>query len=174
MVEYIRRQLRRGDGFEKLFDDYYPVMVVFASKLTGDRMVAEEVVQDVFVKFWQKKKAGLVKTSSKAYIYRSVYNRCMDLYRREKQSFVQADDIYDDSNLKSDFNDLIAEAELKERIENAILELAPQTERIFRMSREEQLSYREIAEQLDVSVKTVENQVGRALKHLKYRLRNYL
>ncbi len=169
--------LRTGNEkfFEKLFRDNYASLCGYAVRYIGDSDQAEEVVQDMFFNFWQKRESLDIQTSVEAYLFRSVRNACLNLLKHLKVS-----DKYRESNKISmqeqekRADDIVVALELEERIETAIEELPKERKRIFKMSRHEGLKYKEIAEQLNISIKTVEVQMGKALSHLREQLAEYL
>lgn len=161
--------------FEKLFREYFIPLTAFVKKYVGDIDTAKEIVHDVFVNLWSKRDSIDIEKSVKSYLYTSGYNRSLN-YIRDSKKF--------DSNVKSEdisiqgsewnFDNNIEALELEGKI-NQILALLPEKcKQIFLMSRFEGLKYGEIAEKLDISVKTVEAQMSKALKVLRENLKEYL
>lgn len=130
--------------------------------------LAEEIVDDVFCSLWRNRKKIQINTSFRAYLITSIRNRSLDSLRRRKEIKVyvldHADAVEADQSVGCD--GLIYE-ELRSQIDGAIETLPKQCRLIFRMSREQDLSYRDIAVKLNISVKTVDTQIGRALKHIR-------
>ena len=166
--------LQNGDekAFEKLFRFYYRPLCVFASRILQDEDEAEELVQDFFVKFWEKRTQIQIETSLKSYLFRSTKNLCLNRLKHEQIKIQHAKKVVADSEEK-DFDGQFIEVDLQKDIENSIAELPEKRREIFRLSREEGLKYREIAERLNISVKTVEAQMGLAIKTLRERLKKY-
>lgn len=171
-------QIRAGDesAFDALFTAWYSKLQAYAFSVLQNEVHAEEVVQTVFCRIWEKRRQWQVHTSMKAYLYGCVYHQCMDGLRRDKQ--VQK---YQRHVLQSSTGGQVApasgKAELKEleaKLQYALSQLPDQCRAIFQLSRFGGLKYREIAEQLGVSVKTVEAQVSKALKHLRDQLTDFL
>jgi len=144
-------------------------------RVVNYREIAEEVVSDVYMKLWKNREQITVHTSFEAYLYRSVRNQALDYlklktYRPQKNEPLEAVDrstAYADYHTPSDelcFNELFDE------VESLVNQLPRQCQLIFRLNRENGLRYREIAEHLQISIKTVETQMGRALKLLRKRL----
>lgn len=161
--------------FETVFRQYYAVLCQYARSVLNDADEAEEMVQAVFLTVWERRDSLLITTSLKAYLYRSVHNRCLN---RLKQISVQtghrqqaASELY--ANHTSPAQTVLND-ELTERLRVAIGRLPEQCRRIFEMSRFEELRYGEIADRLDLSIKTVENQIGKALRILRTELSDYL
>jgi len=166
--------LRTSDetAFDALFRRWYAPLCHFATPLTdGDPDTAEDVVQQAFIKLWEQRERLEIRYSVKAYLYKSVQNACLNRIRDRKTA-----EKYKQHHAREmeHQHDHLPDAELSVRIQKAISELPTQCRRIFELSRFEDLKYREIAEQLDISPKTVENQMGRALALLRVRLAEYL
>jgi len=165
----IQRQKLSLD-FDAIFNHYYPSLVLFALKLTGNREESEEIVQDVFIRFWIKESVLSINYSIKAFLFKSVFHASLDhlrkeavLKKRKEQFFIN----YEDS---VEFRDPILEEELDIAIRKAISELPAQCQKIFKLKRQQGLSYKEIASQLNISQRTVEVQISRAIKQLKKKL----
>lgn len=159
-------------AFEQIFHFFYNSLCNYALKYVKDATLAEEVVSDVFFKIWKNREQIQVASSFQHYIYRATRNQCLDYLKSRRNMGVSIDevgfyvyDIYAESP-----EDELQTQELDNKIEKAIAALPQQCRLIFSMSREQGLKYREIAEKLGLSIKTVETQMGRALKAL----RNYL
>ncbi|MDR6197957.1 RNA polymerase sigma-70 factor [Siphonobacter sp. SORGH_AS_0500] len=161
--------------FELLFRQQYSPLCQYGFSFLKDWDDAEEVVQAMFLAFWEKRDSLVITTSLKSYLYRAVHNRCLNRIKHlsvqaEYQSYVQADgsDVY-----QSPVQELMA-SELDIQLQRAIERLPEQCRLIFMMSRFEELKYQEIADQLGLSIKTVENQIGKALRILRTELADYL
>ena len=171
-------QIRAGDesAFDALFTAWYGKLQAYAFSVLQNEAQAEEVVQTVFCRIWEKRQQWKVHTSMKAYLYGSVYHQCMDGLRRAKQvSKYQRHVLL--SSTEGHSTPASGKAELKEleaRLQVALSQLPDQCRAIFQLSRFGGLKYREIAEQLQLSIKTVEAQVSKALKHLRDQLTDFL
>lgn len=169
----IFRKIKNGDiaAFSQLFDETYTPLCFFANKYIYDMDKSRSLVQQVFVNLWVKQKKLKVHSSPKTYLYQSVKNRCIDYLRKEKKPIFEPgfQAIYE----SVPFQDLVEEAEINERINTAIYELPEKCREIFMLCRFEGLKYAEIAEKLNISVKTVEMQMGIALKKLRTKLSDY-
>lgn len=146
----------------------------FANTYLQNMAVAEDFVQEIFVHLWEKKDKIEIKTSLKSYLYQAVKHKCLNeikhLKVREKhQTQVKEANAFDSSN-EFDFE---AE-ELGDIIQQKIDAMPEKRRDIFKLSREEGLSYKEIAEKLGVSIKTVENHMGLALKYLREELKHLM
>lgn len=169
--------IQSGDekAFEHLFKAQYPILCGYARKYLDDTDQAEEIVQEMFFSFWQKKEKLEINTSLEAYLFRSVRNSCLNYLKhlkiREQYKLANNQEI---RRKEQEVHDNVVALELQERIEHVINELPPERKKIFKMSRYEELKYREIADKLKISVKTVEAQMGKALKFLRLHLADYL
>ena len=169
--------IQQGDisSFEMLFKTYYAPLCRFAMGFLEDSEEAEEVVQSMFIGFWEKRKKLGIETSLKAYLYQSVRNACLNELKRQKVRKIYASQQESEGEPMSESADRIAmKNELEEKIQVAIQTLPEQCRLIFQMSRFEELKYQEIADQLGLSIKTVENQMGKALKIMREQLKEYL
>lgn len=153
---------------------YSPRLFLLALKLTGDREGSEEIIQDVFIRLWLKNDHLSIIHSLKAYLFRSVYYACLDYLRKEKvQHKSKTQEISDEHNTVEFYDPVLLE-ELEQAINSCIEKLPIQCKRIFLLHRNDNLTYKQIAVQLNVSVKTVETHMGRAVKSLKKNLQEYL
>jgi RNA polymerase sigma-70 factor (ECF subfamily) len=159
-------------AFDELFRKYYQKLVYFALKMLKNHDSANEVVQDLFVNFWEKRHQLEPRVSLQAYLYRAVYNNCIHLIKKEK--LYQGDELNLMNEPGEDFKNLLEENELELRIFNLIEQLPTECKRIFKLSRFDELKYQEIADKLNLSVKTVETQMSRALKFLRNNLSDYV
>lgn len=162
-------------AFEKVFKMYFRNLHAFAYTFMKDDIIAEEIAQNVFFKVWEKKDQLQIDDSLKAYLYRAVHNESLNHIKhlKIKSSFqLQYSGNMESSN--QDASNQMMASELESDIQKAINELPQQCRTIFHMSRFEQLKYQQIADQLNISIKTVENQMGKALKVLRIKLVEYL
>ncbi len=177
MEVLFKKVVQEGDyiAFRELFTRYYRSLCTYSMRVVVAREVAEEVVSDVFVKLWKNRDQIEVHTSFEAYMYRAVRNQSLDylklkmhrVHERESLESIQWNLAYADHYTPAEE---VAFNEFYDRVEGHINDLPRQCQLIFRMSREEGLRYREIAELLKISIKTVETQMGRALKTLRERV----
>jgi len=169
--------LATGDitAFEMYFKSFYQPLCNYAYTFLQDRDEAEEIVQGTFISIWEKRKNLNFHTSGKSYLYAMVRNACLNVIKHEKikQKYVGEELALTDPGYESVSN-TVAGLELEERIQQAIEHLPEQCRLVFKLSRFEELKYSEIAEQLEISVKTVENHMGKALKIMREQLKDYL
>jgi len=168
--EIVKRIINGDDtAFEIIFKKYYKKLCAYANRFMFSDEDAEEIVQEVFVKFWEKSDSIDPDSSVSAYLYRSVYNTCLNeiKHRKVKDSYKQyAKNFY--ANIS--YNEIEEKEVQSEKIKLiliAIDELPPRCSEIFKLSRFEGLRYQEIATHLSISLKTVEVQMGKALKVLR-------
>jgi RNA polymerase sigma-70 factor (family 1) len=161
--------------FEVVFRKHYQSLCNYACGILKDMDDSEEIVQQIFTKLWEQRAEIEITVSLKSYLYRAVHNTCLnrikhlkiqDTYRQYMGDFLE--------NNHDSVTDILDGKELEQRIADAIEKLPEQCKLIFRMSRFEELKYQEIADQLGLSVKTIENQIGKALKILRSELKDYL
>jgi RNA polymerase sigma-70 factor (ECF subfamily) len=168
-------QVVTGDlnTFEMVFRDYYKPLVRYGNTFLKDSDEAEDIVQQVFVTLWEKRTQLDIHTSIRAVLYKSVQHACLNKIKHLKVRRVAAEELKANAD-QATHSDPVLELELQERIRKAMQHMPEQCGRIFSMSRFEQLRYQEIADQLGLSVKTVENQMGKALKIIREELKDYL
>ena len=169
-------RLISGDysAFSSIFNAYYKDLVLFAARFTNDVSNAEEIVQDTFVWLWEKHEYIKVNTSLKSYLLKSVQNKCIDWYRHRKIMQAHNDFVTMSSSLAECNTDkYILHSELQEQIEIMLEKLPEEIAGTFRMNRLKGLKYKEIAEKLNVSERTVEVRIGKALQFLRDNLKDY-
>jgi RNA polymerase sigma-70 factor (ECF subfamily) len=160
--------------FEKIFKSNYKNLYSYAQTIVHDSIMAEEMVQNVFCRLWEKREQIQVRESTGAYLYRSVYHESLNYLKHLKvRDTYQAYVLNQMANSDSAAYE-IELSELEDRLESALLELPEKCRTIFQMSRFEELKYQEIADKLEIPVKTVENQMGKALKLLRLKLVDFL
>jgi RNA polymerase sigma-70 factor, ECF subfamily len=166
-------RIRQGDKkqFELLFRSSYVSLVRYAKSLIKDHDDAEEIVQDLFYRFWKDRDKIKIESSLNGYLFRSVYNRCLHYIDHNKvigQYAKEAQYLNPDS--PPDPSDIVHYNELQEKIVSIMEKLPERCSKIFSMSRFEGLKYSEIAEKLSISIKTVESNMGKALKEFRKEL----
>ena len=161
--------------FEQVFKTYFKSLHAYACTITKEEASAEEIVQQVFVKLWERSEGLSISGSVAAYLYRAVYNESLNYLKHHKIRAV--DKQYVEHSMKNENEHAGKKLSLKElegKLTQALNELPEQCRTIFQMSRFEELRYKEIADRLNISVKTVENQMGKALKLLRLKLVEFL
>ena len=172
----IVNKIKKGDisTFESLFHEYYPGMCSYAESLVAKPDIAEEVVQDVFFNIWKNKNNFKIVVSLKTYLFRSVFNNSMLYLRKRKRERTLNENWTEFQPVQSnEISEEMEAREMKALISYTLHSLPERTQEIFRLSRFEGLKYKEIAEKLSISVKTVEANMGKALKALKISIEEY-
>jgi len=161
-------------AMEIIFRRHFAGMVQVVYRMIRDQGRAEDLVQDVFLKFWKQKDQLNIQVSLKAYLRRSCVNACLDDIRKQKKM-----QIVDTGTMlpiaatqQPDAAKQLENNELEQLINQTINNLAPKCRNVFILSRKEQFSNKEIADQLGVSLKTVEAHITTALKKLRTVIKN--
>ena len=158
--------------FENCFHLYYEGLHRYAYTILKDNHEAGDIVQLVFTKFWEKGEGLIIHQDIRHYLYRTIHNQCLNYVRNKRNRKTYSHDFT--NNLeganKPEFYDPIITKEIINKVNRELENLPPQCKRIFYKSRFERKKYSEIASELDLSVKTVEAQIGRALKILRQKL----
>lgn len=158
-------------AFEELFRAYFTPLMAFSRRILGDEDDAREVVHQVFINLWEKRSELDLSTSLKSYLFTSVNNRSLNVIRDRKKFSLEG---VQERAGEWDVSSQIEAMELEEKIMAAIETLPERCREIFELNRFDGLRYSEIASHLDISVKTVENQMTKALKILREQLGKYL
>ena len=162
-------------NFEVLFREYFSALCFFAKKYITDTDSCKEIVHSVFLKIWENRNDFDWEKPAKSYLFTSVYNRSMNFIRDNKK-FDYSEDLSNNTLVENagSFSDTMEIAELEGRIKTALRKLPEKCREVFELSRFGGKKYSEIAEHLNISVKTVETQMSKALKILKEELKDYL
>jgi RNA polymerase sigma-19 factor, ECF subfamily len=161
--------------FEEVFRMYFVPLSFFAQKFVIDLDTAKEIVHEVFIKIWEKRDDIDWQKSIKSYLYTSVNNKCLNYLRDSKhnsQLNIDIDLLKEDAEY--DNHDIIEEQELQDKINQALKKLPEKCREVFMLNRFENLKYVQVADKLNISVKTVEAQMSKALKILREELIQYL
>lgn len=161
--------------FEILFKEYYSELCMFALKYTKNEEAAEEVVQEVFAKIWEKRTFINIKISVKSYLFISVRNKCLQQINHIKivRKYEKYIDKKDENESISPYDAMIYEETL-EIFNDALNTLPSKCKKIFTLSRFEGLKYKDIAEELKISIKTVEANISKALKTFRIYFPEYI
>jgi RNA polymerase sigma-70 factor (ECF subfamily) len=164
--------VRSGDraAFERLFRAWYARLAEYAAGITRSRDTAEDVVQEVFIAVWRRRDALPDADKVGAYLHRAVRNRALNQLRGQKGMSSLSDEEMEEpaSPVAADAD--VEYADLASAVAAALDSLAPRTREVFLLSREQELTYAQIADTLGLSVKTVETLMGRALRAMRARL----
>lgn len=165
------RGLKNGDeeSYRYLFDSYYRQLCIYVKKLAGGTPIAEDLVQDVLINIWTKRDKLKIDKSLRNYLYKSVHNQFLLHVRNEKIRFIDLDrlkcSILIDQNLAENDNEIIAVK--LDKISAAIDSLPPRCKTAFKLSRYDGFKYKDIAVSMNISQKTVEHQISKALSILR-------
>lgn len=164
-----------SQDFDTLYLDNFQALHRYAFTILNDSELAEEMVHQVFLKILERKDPLNVHTSLKAYLFRSVNNECLNYIKHQKVK--QTYQLYatnEMDNFPETPSSKLSYKELELQLKRAINDLPEQCRTIFQLSRFEELKYAQIADQLGISIKTVEAQMSKALKRLRVELADYL
>jgi len=168
------KKLNKGniEAFDELFRIYSGKVFNFAHFLLHSVEEAEEITQEVFIVVWENRKKINPKFSFSSYIFGIAKHKILNVIRKKVYyyQYFEKKKIEQDTNCEDDF----LNKELKELINECIEKLPPKRKEIFKLSREEGLTYKEIAKKLNISENTVDVQIRKSLKQLQDALKNYL
>lgn len=159
--------------FEELFRTYFTSLCYFAQKYIPDLDSSKEIVHNIFISIWEKREEFDFEKPAKSYLFTAVYNRCMN-YIRDQKKFIDSESSEVMLEKESINDDHLEAAELESRIWNVIDDLPEKCREVFILNRFEGKKYAEIADQLKISVKTVEAQMSKALRVLRDNLKDYI
>ncbi len=170
------RGLQQGDekALQSIFNQYYKYLLVSAYNIVGDNAKAKDLVQDVFFEIWKKRSQIDIQFSLKAYLRKAVVNRGLN-YLKMHQRIDWGDDHFDAQtpDQTASPHTLVEASDLQTIINNTIDNLPPKCKTIFTLSRFEKIAHKEIAQQLDISTKTIENHITKALKLIRSAVDKY-
>jgi RNA polymerase sigma-70 factor (ECF subfamily) len=157
--------------FEEMFNLHYTMLCNVASNIVRDRDAAEDIVQELFASVWRKRNELDLSLNFKGYLLRSVSNASLNYLESNKRKISLSDN---ESRIEQVNSETPSTLELRKQVRKALDNLPPRCRTIFVLSRIYDMKYREIAEHLDISIKTVENQMGIALEKLREQLKPHL
>ncbi len=163
-------QMLRTDSdqaIDLIFRKYYGMCRAAALRIVKDVHLAEDLTQDVFLELWRKRADRQINTALKAYLRRSVVNRCLNYIRDRKMAFDEDPNLPEWPDTQTDALSKMETSELEKKLMGAIDALPERCRIVFNLSRFEEMSYQQIATELEISVKTVENQISKALRLLR-------
>lgn len=167
-------QIRTGDenAFEMMFRTYYPRLCRFAADCVHSESRARDLVQDVFLRIWERRTEWKVRDSLKAYLYQAVRNRALNHVRRRDATDEMKNGLqYTKEDVQPrTADDVLHAGILSQEVEKAISQLPERRRMAFLLHRRHGLTYKEIAQVMEIARKTVENQIGRALKSMREEL----
>ena len=161
------------EDYENVFRTYYNGLCRYASTWIDNREDAEEIVQTVFVKLWEKREDRIIEISIKSYLYKSVYHSALNYLKHQKIKR-QYMEMNKQGELAPNASENLQTKELRHKINAAINALPEQCRLVYKLSRFENLKYKEISNVLNISIKTVENHMGKALRLMRENLSEYI
>ena len=175
-TETILKNIQKGDlkEFEMLFKDYYALLCRYALRFVKDTNQSEEIVQELFCQLWENKKKMKIHTSIKAYLYKATYFNSLQVLRKRGVKSQYEEYIKNNKPESSLPTDSLEEKEIHIIVNKTLTKLPDRCSKIFKMSRFEGLKYQEVADKLSISVKTVEANMGKALKVFRENLKDYV
>ncbi len=173
--------LRKGEksAYEEIYHEFFGILYHLCISYLHNEDVAEEIVQDTFMKLWEIKGTLNDQVNIKNYLYTITKNNCLNYIRNQKISLRHQENL---KYLEMQFNyealeklgDYVQFEELRAQIELAIAKLPPEISKTFQLSRFDELPYKEISDELGINIKTVEARISRALRFLRLELKDYL
>jgi len=160
---------------ESSFREHYKSLCYAANNIVNDYDASEDVVQEVFATLWKKRNDVNISISLKGYLFRATINTSLNYIQKQKRSVPTEEHIIEiSSGVSNDVVDNLIHLELEQQLSNAINDLPVKCKTVFMLNRYEDMKYKEVAKHLGISIKTVENQMGKALKRLRLHLQPYL
>jgi RNA polymerase sigma-70 factor (family 1) len=173
---YLLAELKNGSkvAYTLLFRQYYKDLVLFGGNFLFDKSRCEDIVQNVFLKLWSDREILQIKTSLKSFLLRSVQNACLDELRhknvvREHESYTEAFSTLDDLGTEN----YVLYSDLHDKLQDALSKLPEDCREAFEMNRFNDLKYKEIAQRLNVSERTIEVRIGKAIGLLRLHLKEF-
>ena len=177
-TSFLIKELKKGNknAFEMIFKKYYSSLCVYANKYCRDESTSEEIVSRFFFNFYEKRETFQINTSLRSYLFRSVRNAALNYIRDHDRMISEQESDADilSLSLSDSVHETLLGKELEDVIDRAINSLPDQCKTVFVKSRFEGKKYKEIAEELNISVNTVETQMSRAFKKLRIDLKDYM
>ncbi|MCH8494692.1 MAG: RNA polymerase sigma-70 factor [Balneolales bacterium] len=169
-------RIQRGDkeAFAMIYRLYFTSLCEFSFYMTKDAEVAKELVQDAFLAIWEQRSDWSPQSTVRSYLFKAVKNRSLDFLKHQKVVRKWEDNSKSSQVDVTEDEDRLTRQQLANAINKEIERLPPKSRIIFLMSRQQGFTYNEIAEIQGISVKTVETQIGRALKKLRTTLKDFL
>ena len=165
----LARKIKRSDSeaFRTVFDLFQAKLFAFLHYKLGDRAVAEDIVQEVFIKLWENRHQLKENLSLKSYLYTIASNLALNHMRHAKVVVRFQQEQKSEQQIGDSVHDELEKREIRENLLRAMEKLPEKSRMVFMLSRFDDLSYKEIAEQLEISIKTVESHMGKALRLLR-------
>lgn len=168
--------LKQNDhqSFTRIFCAYYKDLVLLGGTYIPEKAVCEDIVQNIFLKLWNDRKTLEIENSLKSYLLKAVRNNCLDELRHRK--IIDEHVAYELKSACMDANETenyVLYSDLRQQLKKALAHLPPAEREVFQMSRLENIKYQEISDRLNISVRTVEVRISKALKQLRILLKDF-
>lgn len=162
----LMNRIKAGESlaYDTLFKKYYAYLCMIVYRMIQDKSAAEDVVQDVMLELWKKRESIEIKNAVKSYLHRSVRNKTLNRIRDNKMKFEGDEQLLEVPSGESSPIQMMQGEDLAQTLQKTYEKLPEKCRIVFSLVKYEGLSYKEAAEQLEISVKTVENQISKALK----------
>lgn len=160
------------EAFVRIFRQYYPNLVLFTARFIPDKSSCEDIVQEAFIRIWTNRKKLEANTSIRSYLISLVQNLALNELRHRKVK-MQYEDMGRETILSLSPDEHMFFSELSDAYETALARLDPEVRETLMLSRHERLKYSEIAQRLNISVRTVESRISKAIKFLQQSLQIY-
>jgi len=162
-------RIKKGESlaYDTLFKKYYSYLCMVVFRMTQDKNKAEDIVQEVMLELWRKRESIDIKSAVKSYLHRAVRNKTLNHIRDEKVKFESEDQLSELASTESSPLQMMQGDELAEKLKKTYESLPEKCRIVFSLVKYEGLSYKEAAEKLEISVKTVENQISKALRKFR-------
>lgn len=174
--QYLLRQLSEGSShaFSLLFRHYYTDLVLFAGSYLQDQMTCEDIVQESFIKLWHEREEARKISSLRSFLLKSVQNRCFSHLRHEqiKNKYTELKSLFT-ANGSRETEEYIFFSELSNRLQDVLAHLSPEQRQCFEMNKMKGVKQAQIAQELNMPLRTVELRIAEALKILKQELKEY-
>lgn len=161
-------------AIDLIFRKYYSFLCQSVYRIISDKQITEDLAQEVFYELWRKREQLKINSSLKAYLKRAALNKALNYIRDQKIDFRNAPEKEGLTSKEATIIQELAANNLQQEIDQAIDSLPEKCRLVFVLSRYEEMSYQQIADHLDISIKTVENQISKALKSLRKALAKHL
>lgn len=175
-IENLFRKVAFNDdqqAFKELFFEFYPALCVYAERFTNSKETGKDLVQDTFLKIWKDRKHIVITSSFRNFLVTTVKNTCLDYLRKQSLQQSYAEKESRSSHLPDSPEEIYTLKELEDLINRALEKLPDNVRQVFEMSRFKDMTYNEIAEKMQISPKTVESYISKALVLLRIELKEY-
>lgn len=178
-IDLLEQQIMSGlksdsqNAFSILFRTYYKDLVLFAGNYIREKSICEDIIQSIFLNIWENRHSFEIKTSLKSYLLQSVRNNCIDEIRHKKivDNYAAKEILF---NNEIDIEHYILYSDLQDHLEEALSKLPEKYRETLVLSRIDGIKYKDISEQLNISIRTVEDRISKALQLLRISLKEYL